>query len=42
MLFTPKEKGQSLVETAILLGLVALIIIAILWLLGFKFGNAHR
>jgi pilus assembly protein Flp/PilA len=40
MLFAPKEKGQSLIETAILLVLVALIIIAILWLLGYKIGKS--
>lgn len=39
MLLAPKETGQSLVENAIILGLVALIIVAILWLLGFRIGN---
>lgn len=39
MLWAPKETGQSLVENAIILVLVALIIVAILWLLGFRIGN---
>lgn len=34
-----KEQGQSLVENAIILFLVTLIIIAILWLLGFRIGR---
>ncbi len=42
MLLAPKEKDQSLVENAVILALVALIIIAILWLLGFKFGNYQQ
>jgi Flp pilus assembly pilin Flp len=41
MLLAPKETGQSLVENAIILALVALIIIAILWLLGFRMGVAR-
>ena len=41
MLFALKEKGQSLIESVILLALVALIIIAILWLLGIRFGNSY-
>ena len=39
MLFASKETGQSLVENAIILALVALVIVAILWLLGFRIGN---
>jgi pilus assembly protein Flp/PilA len=34
MLFAPLEKGQGLVEYAIILSLVTLIVIAVLWLLG--------
>ena len=39
MLFAPKEKGQGLVEYAIILALVALIVIAVMRLLGPKIGN---
>ena len=34
MLFTPKEKGQGLVEYALILVLVAIVVIAALTLLG--------
>ncbi len=34
MLFTPKEKGQGLVEYALILVLVAIVVIAALMLLG--------
>ncbi|RPI93354.1 MAG: Flp family type IVb pilin [Chloroflexi bacterium] len=39
MLFAPKERGQGLVEYAIILSLVALIVIAVVRLLGPKVGN---
>jgi pilus assembly protein Flp/PilA len=39
MLFAPKEKGQGLVEYAIILALVAIVVIAVMRLLGPKFGN---
>jgi pilus assembly protein Flp/PilA len=39
MLSAPKEKGQGLVEYAIILSLVALIVIAVVRLLGPKIGN---
>jgi len=39
MLFAPQEKGQGLVEYAIILVLVALIVIAVVRLLGPKIGN---
>ena len=42
MLFAPKERGQSLIESAILIALVGLIILAILWLLGYKIGYVNR
>jgi len=42
MLFAPRERGQSLIESAILIALVALIIFAILRLLGYKIGNVNR
>ena len=41
MLFSPQEKGQSLVEYAIILFLVALIVIAVLKLLGPNLGNTY-
>ncbi len=40
MLFAPKERGQGLVEYAIILALVAIIVIAVLRLLGPKIGNS--
>ena len=39
MLFIPKERGQGLVEYAIILALVALIVIAVVRMLGPKIGN---
>lgn len=39
MLFAPKEKGQGLVEYALILVLVAIVVIAILLLLGPAVGN---
>ena len=39
MLFAPKERGQGLVEYAIILSLVALVVIAVVRLLGPKVGN---
>ncbi|MBN1266571.1 MAG: Flp family type IVb pilin [Anaerolineales bacterium] len=39
MLFAPKEKGQGLVEYALILVLVAVVVIAILTLLGPAIGN---
>ena len=40
MLFVSKEKGQGLVEYAIILALVALIVIAVVRLLGPEVGNS--
>jgi len=34
MLFAPKEKGQGLVEYAIILALVAIVVIAVMRILG--------
>jgi len=34
MLFAPKEKGQSLVEYALILVLIAIVVIAVLTLVG--------
>jgi pilus assembly protein Flp/PilA len=39
MLFAIEEKGQGLVEYAIILALVALVVIAVMRLLGPKIGN---
>ena len=39
MLFAPKEKGQGLVEYAIILALVAIVVIAVMRLLGPEIGN---
>jgi pilus assembly protein Flp/PilA len=39
MLFSPKEKGQGLVEYAIILAFVAIVVIAVMRLIGPKVGN---
>ncbi len=39
MLFSPKEKGQGLVEYALILVLVAIVVIAVLTILGPTVGN---
>jgi pilus assembly protein Flp/PilA len=39
MLFLPREEGQGLVEYALILVLVAVVVIAILTLLGPSIGN---
>ena len=39
MLFSPKEKGQGLVEYALILVLVAVVVIAVLTILGPTIGN---
>ncbi len=39
MLFAPKEKGQGLVEYALILVLVAIVVIAVLAILGPVIGN---
>jgi pilus assembly protein Flp/PilA len=39
MLFALKEKGQGLVEYAIILAFVAIVVIAIMRLMGPKIGN---
>ena len=41
MLFAPQEKGQGLIEYAIILSLVALIVIAVMWLLGPRVGDNY-
>jgi pilus assembly protein Flp/PilA len=39
MLFAPKEKGQGLVEYALILVLVAVVVIAVMTILGPIIGN---
>ncbi len=39
MLFAPKEKGQGLVEYALILVLVAIVVIAALMIMGPLIGN---
>jgi len=39
MLFLPREKGQGLVEYALILVLVAIVVLAVLLLLGPVIGN---
>ena len=39
MLYAPKEKGQGLVEYALILVLIAVVVIAILVILGPQIGN---
>jgi len=39
MLFSPKEKGQGLVEYALILVLVAIVVIAALLIMGPMIGN---
>lgn len=39
MLFSPKEKGQGLVEYALILVLVSIVVIVVLALLGPAIGN---
>ena len=41
MLFAPNEKGQGLVEYAIILAFVAIVVIAIMRLLGPEIGNTY-
>ena len=39
MLFSPKEKGQGLVEYALILVLISIVVIAIMLLLGQQIGS---
>ena len=41
MFFAPQERGQGLVEYAIILILVALVVIAVMWMLGPKVGDNY-
>ena len=42
MLFAPKEKGQGLVEYAIIIALIAIVVIAIMITLGKKVNNTFN
>ena len=39
MLFAPKEKGQGLVEYAIILALIAIVVVAVMTYMGKKVNN---
>ena len=41
MLCAPKEKGQGLIEYAIILSFVAVVVVAVMWMLGPKLGNTY-
>jgi pilus assembly protein Flp/PilA len=41
MLFAPKEKAQGLVEYAIILSLVAILVIAIVRVMGARIGETY-
>jgi pilus assembly protein Flp/PilA len=41
MLFAPKEKGQGLIEYAIILSLVALVVIVVVWIFGPRLGDSY-
>jgi pilus assembly protein Flp/PilA len=42
MLFAPKEKGQGLVEYAIIIALIAIVVIAIMMTLGQKVNSTFN
>jgi pilus assembly protein Flp/PilA len=41
MFFAPNERGQGLVEYAIILALIAIVVIAVMRLMGPKLGNTY-
>lgn len=41
MLFASQEKGQGLIEYAIILSFVALVVIFVMWMLGPEVGNTY-
>jgi pilus assembly protein Flp/PilA len=41
MLFAPRESGQGLVEYALILAFVAVVVIAVMRLMGPKLGNTY-
>jgi len=42
MLFVPKEKGQGLVEYAIIIALIAIVVIAVMTYMGKKVNNTFN
>jgi len=42
MLFAPKEKGQGLVEYAIIIALIAIVVITVMTTLGKKVNNTFK
>ena len=42
MLFVPKEKGQGLVEYAIIIALIAILVITLVGILGKKVNNTFN
>lgn len=42
MLFAPKESGQGLVEYALILALIAIVVIAVISLLGSDISNVFQ
>jgi len=42
MLFSPKEKGQGLVEYAIIIALIAIVVIAVVGTVGKKVNNTFN
>jgi len=42
MLFVPKEKGQGLVEYAIILALIAIVVVVVVGTLGKKVNNTFE
>ena len=41
MYFAPKEKGQGLIEYAIILSLVALVVVVVVWIFGPRLGDSY-
>ena len=41
MLFAPKENGQGLIEYAIILSLVAVVVVAVVWVFGPRLGQTY-
>jgi len=41
MVSAPKEKGQGLIEYAIILSLVTLVVIVVIWMFGPALGNTY-
>jgi pilus assembly protein Flp/PilA len=41
MLFATQEKGQGLVEYALILTLVAMVVIVVIWMMGPRIGDSY-